>query len=220
MPKGVICAGALDGSNQAGAIVTCQAMTARPLGAGPPAAEAAVATAKIPSDSRTAATRRRSPNTVIQLLPLDRCFCQRPSGAGLSADLPGRGNRLGAALSAGRGAPIPKVFPLRLSQGHRPQWPAAGVRISSPAERPGRAHRPVIVGPVPAVIIRPVVVVARVPVPRVPIVVPIMRAMPAKAVPPAARFGRLRPEQPGKRDDSKRHKDLLHGILRGITPRR
>src|ERR1044071_9105448 len=80
MPKGVICAGALDGSNQAGAIVTCQAMTARPVGAGPSAAEAAVAKAKIPSDSRTAATRRRSPNTVIQLLPLDRCVCQRPSG--------------------------------------------------------------------------------------------------------------------------------------------
>src|ERR1051325_8793839 len=103
MPKGVICAGALDGSNQAGAIVTCPAMTARPLGAGPPAAgvvtpkamtarplgagpsaaEATVAKAKIPSDSRTAATRRRTPNDVIQLLPLDRCFCQRPSGSGI-----------------------------------------------------------------------------------------------------------------------------------------
>src|SRR3981081_4291918 len=74
MPKGVICAGALDGSNQAGAIVTCQAMTARPFGAGPPAATAAVAQAKIPSDSRTAAMQRRSPSDVIRLLPIGRCF--------------------------------------------------------------------------------------------------------------------------------------------------
>jgi hypothetical protein len=33
MPNGVICGGALDGSNQLGAMVTCQAMTARPEGA-------------------------------------------------------------------------------------------------------------------------------------------------------------------------------------------
>ena len=33
MPNGVICGGALDGSNQAGEIVTCHAMTARPEGA-------------------------------------------------------------------------------------------------------------------------------------------------------------------------------------------
>src|SRR6266851_4190083 len=32
MPNGVICGGALDGSNQAGEIVTCHAMTARPDG--------------------------------------------------------------------------------------------------------------------------------------------------------------------------------------------
>jgi hypothetical protein len=34
MPNGVICGGALDGSNQAGAIVTCHAITTRPEGAG------------------------------------------------------------------------------------------------------------------------------------------------------------------------------------------
>src|SRR5215468_7045419 len=34
IPKGVICGGAVDGSNQLGAIVTCQAMTASPAGAG------------------------------------------------------------------------------------------------------------------------------------------------------------------------------------------
>src|SRR5262245_47583424 len=37
MPKGVICGGAVDGSNQLGAIVTCQAMTTSP-GPGCPAA--------------------------------------------------------------------------------------------------------------------------------------------------------------------------------------
>src|SRR5262247_2687551 len=34
MPKGVICGGAVEGSNQLGAIVTCQAMVACPDGAG------------------------------------------------------------------------------------------------------------------------------------------------------------------------------------------
>src|SRR6202035_2875339 len=34
MPNGVICGGAVDGSNQLGEIVTCQAMTTRPAGAG------------------------------------------------------------------------------------------------------------------------------------------------------------------------------------------
>src|SRR4029077_20311634 len=33
MPNGVICAGAVDGSNQVGAIVTCHATTASPAGA-------------------------------------------------------------------------------------------------------------------------------------------------------------------------------------------
>src|SRR6516164_5337108 len=41
MPNGVICGGAVDGSNQLGEMVTCQAMTARPNGAGPAAIEAA-----------------------------------------------------------------------------------------------------------------------------------------------------------------------------------
>src|SRR6516164_6625363 len=37
MPNGVICGGAVDGSNQLGGMVTCHAMTARPDGAGGPA---------------------------------------------------------------------------------------------------------------------------------------------------------------------------------------
>src|SRR5262245_19544922 len=35
MPKGVICGGAVDGSNQPGEMVTCQAMVTLPDGAGP-----------------------------------------------------------------------------------------------------------------------------------------------------------------------------------------
>jgi hypothetical protein len=45
MPNGVICGGAVDGSNQAGEIVTCQAKTARPAGAAS-AESAAVSEAK------------------------------------------------------------------------------------------------------------------------------------------------------------------------------
>src|ERR1043166_8081803 len=37
MPNGVICGGAVEGSNQLGASVTCHAMATRPDGAGPPA---------------------------------------------------------------------------------------------------------------------------------------------------------------------------------------
>src|ERR1043166_7679655 len=37
MPNGVICGGAVEGSNQLGASVTCQAMAKRPDGAGEPA---------------------------------------------------------------------------------------------------------------------------------------------------------------------------------------
>src|SRR5580704_4842617 len=52
MPNGVICGGAVDGSNQLGAIVTCHAMTARPDGVG------AAAVARV-APSATAATRSR-----------------------------------------------------------------------------------------------------------------------------------------------------------------
>jgi hypothetical protein len=48
--------------------------------------------------------------------------------------------------------------------------------------------------------------------------VPVMMgAVPAEAIPPAARLGRVRPEQAGENDDGERHNDLLHEILRGIT---
>src|SRR5688572_24213546 len=43
MPKGVICGGAVEGSNQLGAMVTCQAMVASPAGAVWAAAPRAVA---------------------------------------------------------------------------------------------------------------------------------------------------------------------------------
>ena len=52
MPNGVICGGAVDGSNQLGAIVTCQAMTACPEGAGSAACEGAVEDTRIATSSR------------------------------------------------------------------------------------------------------------------------------------------------------------------------
>src|SRR5947207_2730397 len=94
-----------------------------------------------------------------------------------------------------------------------------------PAQRPWGAHRPVV-RPIVAIIVRPVmiarvirpVVIARVPVSRAPIMVPVMvGAGPPVAVPPAARLGLARPEQPGEHDNGERHNDLLHRTLRGIT---
>ena len=56
MPNGVICGGALDGSNHAGAMVTCQAMTARPDGA---RCSAAAKTTPPNSSASDNATRQR-----------------------------------------------------------------------------------------------------------------------------------------------------------------
>src|SRR3981081_781625 len=73
MPNGVICAGAVEGSNQLGAIVTCQAMTARPAGAGPSAADAAPPKTSVPVNSKAAAKRQpRSLIDVIRPLPFER----------------------------------------------------------------------------------------------------------------------------------------------------
>ena len=60
MPNGVICGGAVDGSNQLGEIVTCHAMTARPDGAAAAAVEAvAPRTATATSSNRVNARRKR-----------------------------------------------------------------------------------------------------------------------------------------------------------------
>src|SRR5436190_491883 len=71
MPNGVICGGAVDGSNQLGEIVTCQAMTTRPAGA-----DAAATTDGLPPDSATATksapnARRNRPRSsmLMTLLP-------------------------------------------------------------------------------------------------------------------------------------------------------
>src|SRR5438093_3898189 len=57
MPNGVICAGAVEGSNQLGAIVTCQAMTASPAGAGWPPTP--WATPRVTTAPKTSGTIRR-----------------------------------------------------------------------------------------------------------------------------------------------------------------
>src|SRR5712692_2396555 len=56
MPNGVICGGAVDGSNHAGEIVTCHAMTALPADA-----LSAVAGAAAPSATRPNANRPSNP---------------------------------------------------------------------------------------------------------------------------------------------------------------
>src|SRR5438093_8777136 len=54
MPNGVICAGAVEGWNRLGAIVTCQAMTASPAGAGwPPTPWATPRVTTAPTSSGT-----------------------------------------------------------------------------------------------------------------------------------------------------------------------
>src|SRR5206468_13102475 len=57
MPNGVICGGAVEGSNQLGAIVTCQAMTASPAGAGWPPTP--WATPRVTTAPKTSGTIRR-----------------------------------------------------------------------------------------------------------------------------------------------------------------
>src|SRR5215831_19179039 len=59
MPNGVICGGAVDGSNQLGAMVTCHAMTARPDGAGGPAVAGVAARATTATSSKQVSTRRK-----------------------------------------------------------------------------------------------------------------------------------------------------------------
>src|SRR6185295_10112496 len=74
MPNGVICGGALDGSNHAGEIVTCHAMTARPAGSFAAAVDAAMLKAR--SAQLTAPTnagrKRRTRNEIIRSLPAAR----------------------------------------------------------------------------------------------------------------------------------------------------
>jgi hypothetical protein len=58
MPNGVICGGAVDGSNQLGAMVTCHAMTASPVGVVWPAARATVTSVRERAASSERSRRR------------------------------------------------------------------------------------------------------------------------------------------------------------------
>src|SRR6516164_4745207 len=57
MPKGVICGGAVDGSNQLGEMVTCQAITARSDGTASAGVEAAAQRVARAIGSQTASAR-------------------------------------------------------------------------------------------------------------------------------------------------------------------
>src|ERR1700730_15260049 len=65
MPNGVICGGAVDGSNQLGEIVTCQAMTTRPAGAGAAAIERPAPNSTTAVKSEPSARFRRSRHELI-----------------------------------------------------------------------------------------------------------------------------------------------------------
>src|ERR1700687_5271446 len=106
MPNGVICAGAVEGSNQEGAIVTCHAMTARPAGAGPSAAEAAPAETRLPTnrESMNAKPQRRPCNRVMRPSPLSRGTAAPGSGDTGSA-IVSQPALLGNKLRGGAGAP-------------------------------------------------------------------------------------------------------------------
>jgi hypothetical protein len=70
MPKGVICGGAVDGSNQLGAIVTCQAMTARPDGVPAASLNAVAPNTSIAASSKLKARRKGALcNEIIRLPP-------------------------------------------------------------------------------------------------------------------------------------------------------
>src|SRR5690242_8607502 len=84
MPKGVICGGAVDGSNQLGEIVTCQAMTTRPAGVA--AIDGlALASAMATKNAPKARRKRAGSNKLIIFLPdwshlyASRCFFGRNS---------------------------------------------------------------------------------------------------------------------------------------------
>src|ERR1043165_7957581 len=69
MPNGVICGGAVDGSNQLGAIVTCQAITTCPDGSFAPAAPTAPVAVNSPAttEPRIARRERRALNHIIDI---------------------------------------------------------------------------------------------------------------------------------------------------------
>src|SRR5207244_1999973 len=81
--------------------------------------------------------------------------------------------------------------------------PDAGVRVMRPV---------VIARPVPAVIwVRPP------PVPGMPVMMSVMRAVPAVTVPPAARLGRRRHQQECQHGRGEYTKELFHGFLSQST---
>src|SRR5579864_3646846 len=73
MPNGVICGGACDGSNQAGEIVTCHAMTIFPAGAASAASTAGARSRAGAASSEPTIVRREGRNStgvMFRVLPL------------------------------------------------------------------------------------------------------------------------------------------------------
>ncbi len=72
MPNGVICGGASEGSNHDGEIVTCQAMTIRPEGAGSAASETGARKATGAASSEPITARRDGQLPVNSISPSSR----------------------------------------------------------------------------------------------------------------------------------------------------
>src|SRR6516164_9444135 len=89
MPKGVICGGAVDGSNQLGAIVTCQAMTAWPDGAGSPARDGPATDRNSAASSKPMKARRKrwTENRIKSASLYNLALCQQSSVAASAANL-------------------------------------------------------------------------------------------------------------------------------------
>src|SRR5881409_2414152 len=89
VPKGVIWGGALDGSNQVGAIVTCQAMVTSPAGGAWPVASWIVPNVRTRAVSNTAIDRREDR---MFNPPVKELFstCSRCREDGLKERLPSR----------------------------------------------------------------------------------------------------------------------------------
>src|SRR5581483_10204980 len=80
MPNGVICGGAVDGSNHAGEIVTCQAITTRPSGLYEAAAAAAGRYRPNAAANKTASGTAPRREYIAVVMPPSELFCRRMKG--------------------------------------------------------------------------------------------------------------------------------------------
>ena len=104
MPNGVICGGAVEGSNQLGAIVTCQAMEACPAGVWAATGEVTAATSSERTNGRSQSEIRNGVMTSLQDDWAALAQRMRPAPAGVKGarwPFPVANRRAGAVQGAG-----------------------------------------------------------------------------------------------------------------------